>query len=66
MESVDNVCCSLNGEEFKIPYMQRIYEQSILKSKKKDDRGFYILKFIDKAKEHTILLTDTPLYEERG
>lgn len=66
METVDNVCCSLNGEEFKIPYMQRIYEQSILKSKKKDERGFYILKFIDKAKEHTILLTDTPLYEERG
>lgn len=66
MESVDNVCCSLNGEEFRIPYMQRIYEQSILKSKKKDERGFYILKFIDKAKEHTILLTDTPLYEERG
>ena len=64
MESVDNVCGSLNGVEFKIPYMQRIYKQSILKSIKKDDRGFYVLRFVDKAKEHTILLTDVPLYNE--
>ena len=64
MESVDKVCGSLNGVEFKIPYMQRIYKQSILKSIKKDDRGFYVLRFVDKAKEHTILLTDVPLYNE--
>jgi hypothetical protein len=64
MESVDNVCGSLNGVKFKIPYMQRIYKQSILKSIKKDDRGFYVLRFVDKAKEHTILLTDVPLYNE--
>ena len=64
MESVDNVCGSLNGVEFKIPYMQRIYKQSILKSIKKDDRGFYVLRFVDKAKEHTILLSDVPLYNE--
>lgn len=64
MESVDNVCGSLNGVEFKIPYMQRIYKQSILKSIKKDDRGLYVLRFVDKAKEHTILLTDVPLYNE--
>ena len=66
MESVENVCGSLNGVEFNIPYMQRIYKQSILKSITRNNSGFYILKFLDTAKEHTIMLTDTPIYHETG
>ena len=38
-----------------------IFKQSILKRKKKDSNGQNILTFIDKAKNHTIQLSDKPM-----
>ena len=64
IESVQNVRCVLNGKEFKIPHMQRIYQRSILESIKKNKNSNIVLQFIDKAKEHRIQLTDKPLQIE--
>lgn len=64
IESVQNVRCVLNGKEFKIPHMQRMYQRSILKSIKKNENSNIVLQFIDKAKEHRIQLTDKPLQIE--
>ena len=58
IESYSNICYSLNGKVFTIPYMQIIYKQSILKSVKKDPNGVYIACLVDKAKDHRIQLTD--------
>ena len=46
IESVQNVRCVLNGKEFKIPHMQRMYQRSILKSIKKNENSNIILQFI--------------------
>lgn len=64
IQSVQDVCCELNGKEFKIPHMQQLYQQSVLKSMRRNDKGNIILQFIDKAKEHRIQLTDKPLQIE--
>ena len=64
IQSVQDVHCELNGKEFKIPHMQQLYQQSILKSMKRNDKGNIILQFIDKAKEHRIQVTDEPLQIE--
>lgn len=64
IESIQNVSCVLNGKEFKIPCMQRMYQKSILKSIKKNEKGNIVLQLIDKAKEHRIQLTDKPLQIE--
>lgn len=64
IESIQNVSCVLNGKEFKIPCMQRMYQKSILKNIKKNKNGNIVLQFIDKAKEHRIQLTDKPLQIE--
>lgn len=64
IESVQNVRCVLNGKEFKIPHMQRMYQRSILKSIKKNENSNIVLQFIDKAKEHRIQFADKPLQIE--
>ena len=64
IQSVQDVRCELNGKEFKIPYMQQMYQQSILKSMRRNDKGNIVLQFLDKAKEHRIQLTDKPLQIE--
>ena len=61
IESFQNVTYKLNDIEITIPYIQMIFKQSILKRKKKDSNGQNILTFIDKAKNHTIQLSDKPM-----
>lgn len=61
IESYSNLQYALNGKVFTIPCTQLIYQQSIIKSVKKDEHGNYVVRFIDKAKDHLIQLTDQPL-----
>lgn len=61
IDSFQDTICVLNGKTFTIPYIKSIYKQSLLKSKRTDENGNYILRFVDHAKEHTIHLTDMPI-----
>lgn len=60
INSCQDTICMLNGKTFTIPYIRSIYKKSLLKTKKKDNNGNYILLFVDNAKEHIIYLTDQP------
>ena len=61
IESYQNITYRLNGVDVTIPHIQLIFKHSIYKCRKKDTDGNLVLTFVDKAKEHTIQLSDKPI-----
>ena len=61
IESYQNITYRLNAVNITIPHIQLIFKQSIYKCRKKDADGNLVLTFVDKAKEHTIQLSDKPM-----
>lgn len=58
IESYQNITYRLNGVDVTIPHIQLIFKHSIYKCRKKDTDGNLVLTFVDKAKEHTVQLSD--------
>ena len=61
IESYQNITYRLNGVDVTIPHIQLIFKHSIYKCRKKDTDGNLVLTFVDKAKEHTVQLSDKPI-----
>lgn len=61
IESYQNITYRINDVNVTVPHIQLIFKQSIYKRRKKDVDGNWVLTFVDKAKEHTIQLSDKPM-----
>ena len=61
IESYQNITYRINDVNVIVPHIQLIFKQSIYKSMKKDADGNFVLTFVDKAKEHTVQLSDKPM-----
>ena len=61
IESYQNITYRINDVNVTVPHIQLIFKQSIYKRMKKDADGNLVLTFVDKAKEHTVQLSDKPM-----
>lgn len=61
IESYQNITYRINDVNVTVPHIQLIFKQSIYKRRKKDADGNLVLTFVDKAKEHTVQLSDKPM-----